>query len=215
MAKRVEIISKMDVFQKSIFRIEEVRLRHQCYDGRMSDEFDRLNLDRGDSVAAILHDQKADTVILVEQFRYPAYEKGPGWMIELPAGIVKSGIDATPDITIRREIMEETGYSVETLQHINTFYLSPGGSSERVLLYYASITPGDHFGKGGVLRESGEDIRTLIITVDNALEKVTKGEIVDAKTIIGLQWLQVHRLHRAIASKFRNCGWKPYQNLSV
>src|SRR5579872_1427656 len=105
--------------------------------------------------------------------------------------------------------MEETGYNVETLQLINTFYLSPGGSSERVLLYYASVTPGDHVGKGGGLRESGEDIRTLIITVENALEKVTKGEIVDAKTIIGLQYLQVHRLPRAIESKFRNRDWKP------
>src|SRR6266516_605137 len=193
MPKRVEILSKRDIFHKSIFRVEEVNLRHERYDGSMSHEFVRLSLDRGDSVAAILHDQQADTVLLIEQIRYSAYEKGPGWMVEIPAGIVRSEIDASPEITMRREIMEEIGYRVETLWHINTFYLSPGGSSERVYLYYASVTPKNRISKCGGLTESGEDIRTLTITVDNALEKIDKGEIIDAKTVIGLQWLQAHR----------------------
>jgi nudix-type nucleoside diphosphatase (YffH/AdpP family) len=190
--KRVDIISKQKIFQKSIFQIEEVHLRHERFDGSMSHEFIRLNLDRGDSVAALLHDEEADTVILIEQFRYPAYEKGPGWLIELPAGIVDQ-TDVTPKIALQREVMEEIGYSIQSFHHISTFYPSPGGSSERIALYYASITPKDCVAKGGGLIESDEDIRRFSLTVDDALLKIATGEIVDAKTIIGLQWLQLHR----------------------
>lgn len=190
--KRVDIISKQKIFQKSIFQIEEARLRHERFDGSMSHEFVRLNLDRGDSVAALLHDQETDTVILIEQFRYPTYEKGPAWLIELPAGIVDQ-TDITPEFTLQREIMEEIGYSIQSFHHISTFYPSPGGSSERISLYYASITPKDCVAKGGGLIESDEDIRRFSLTVDEAMLKIATGEIVDAKTIIGLQWLQLYR----------------------
>ena len=158
----------------------------------MTHDFVRLNLDRGDSVAAILHDEKEDKVILTEQFRYSTYEKGPGWMIELPAGIIDVGRNETPEATMQREIMEESGYRVQTLHHVSTFYPSPGGSSERIYLYYASVTPKDRVAAGGGLVESGEDIRRLFLSVADALAMVVAGEIVDAKTIIALQWLQNH-----------------------
>lgn len=190
--KRVEVLSKRDVFQKSIFRVEEIHLRHERHDGSMTHEFTRLNLDRGDSVAAILHEKERDRIILTEQFRYPTYEKGPGWMIELPAGIVDQERGETPEAALRREVIEETGYRLEKLHHICTFYPSPGGSSERIHLYYASITLKDRVAEGGGLVESGEDIRRLSLPVSSALAKIANGEIVDAKTIIALQWLQNH-----------------------
>ena len=191
--KIVEVLSKINVFQKSIFRVEEVHLRHERYDGSMTQEFVRLNLDRGDSVAALLHNEEEDKVILTEQFRYPTYEKGPGWMIEIPAGIIDLEMHETPEVTIQREVIEEIGYSVQRLHHISTFYPSPGGSSERIYLFYSSVTPQDCIADGGGLIESGEDIRRLSVAVDDALAKVASGEIVDAKTVIALQWLQNHR----------------------
>lgn len=192
MPKRVEIIDKKQVFKQAIFRVDEIHLRHERFDGKMSEELVRLNLDRGDSVAAIMHDREADTVILTEQFRYSAYDKGPGaWLLEIPAGTVERGED--PADTMRREIKEEIGYDVERIKHICTFYLSPGGTSERILLYYASVTPKQRTSQGGGLREEGEDIRILMMKVNQALRKIDKGEIIDAKSIIGLQWLQLHR----------------------
>jgi ADP-ribose pyrophosphatase len=191
MSKRVEIISKTEVFKKAIFRIEEAQLRHELYNGTMSEKLTRLNLERGDSVAAIMHDRDADTVILTEQFRYCAYDKGPGWMLEIPAGSVEK--DEDPADTMRREIKEEIGYEVERIKHLCTFYVSPGGTSERILLYYASVTPKQQTSQGGGLVEEGEDIRILTMKVNQALRKIDTGEIVDAKTIIGLQWLQLHR----------------------
>jgi ADP-ribose pyrophosphatase len=191
MKRRVEIIDKKEVFKKAIFRIEEVKLRYERFNGGMSEGLTRLNLNRGDSVAIIVHDPNAQTVIMIEQFRYSTYEKGPGWMLELPAGMVKTGED--PAQTMQREVSEEIGYQVRQMQHISTFYLSPGGTSERIYLYYASATPKDHTSAGGGILSEGEDIRTLVMQVDAALRKINSGEIVDAKTIIGLQWLQLHK----------------------
>ncbi len=193
MAKRIEIISKKEVFQKFIFKIEEAHLRYERFDGEMTPELVRLNLNRGDSTAAVVHNKQDDTIILTEQFRYSTYDKGPGWMLEIPAGVIDPDLDPDPAATMRREIEEEIGYTVESLRLINKFYLSPGGSSERIFLYYTSVTPKQQTKKGGGLVHEGEDIRILSVKVNDALHKVDKGEIVDAKTIIGLQWLKMNR----------------------
>src|SRR5262249_52373328 len=132
-------------------------------------------------------------VIFTEQFRYPAYEKGPGWLLEIPAGTIEDGETDDPRVTLRRELMEEIGYEVMQFRKIASFYVSPGATSERIHLYYAAASPTDQKGKGGGLAAEGEDIRTVVMSVADALKKIESGEIVDAKTIIGLQWLQSQR----------------------
>jgi ADP-ribose pyrophosphatase len=189
------MVSKVTVFQRAIFKIEEVKYRQRRYDGSESGVITRLNLDRGDSVAALLHDPAADSVILVEQFRVSTYDNGDGWLLELPAGIVELKRDATAEVTMRRELIEEVGYHLDALQHILTFYLSPGGSSERIFLYYGQISPESQISAGGGRRAEGEDIRTLALPVESALAKLDAGEIVDAKTIVALQWLRLRRTH--------------------
>ncbi len=194
MPKRVEIIEKKEVFNRNnFFRVEETRLRYERFDGKMSDAMTRYNLNRGDSAAAVVHDPKADTILLVEQFRYSTYDKGPGWLLEIPAGVIKPKETADPQATMVREIKEEAGYEVEKLRHISTFYVSPGGTSERIFLYYARMTPKDHTGDGGGVVKEGENTRVLRMKVDEALKKIAEGDITDAKTIIGLQWLALNR----------------------
>ena len=191
MKRRVDIVSETDVFEKLIFRIIEGRLRFERFDGSMSEEIVRLKLDRGDSVAAVLHDEDDDTVVLTEQFRYPTHDKGPGWLLELPAGVVDA--DEQPEQCMRREIVEEVGYEVSSIEPIYKFYVSPGGTSERILLFYARVTPSARVSNGGGVASEGEDIRTTHLSVDDAIERVRNQEIVDAKTIIGLQWLDLNR----------------------
>jgi ADP-ribose pyrophosphatase len=189
MKKRVDIVSETEIFKKLIFRVVEGRFRFQRYDGNMSDEIVRLNLDRGDSVAAVLHDTTDDTIVLTEQYRYPTHGKGPGWMLELPAGVLDA--DEKPEQSVRREIVEEVGYEVSSMEPICTFYVSPGGTSERILLFYARVTPSARISAGGGVASEGEDIRSVHIPVAEALARVRDGDIVDAKTIIGLQWLEL------------------------
>jgi ADP-ribose pyrophosphatase len=90
MAKRVEILSETSLFQKYFFNVKEAKLKHEQYSGKMSEEITRLNFERGDSVAILMHDPDQDTVVLTEQFRYPSYRKDDanenGWIWEIPAG---------------------------------------------------------------------------------------------------------------------------------
>lgn len=195
MDKKVEIISEQEIFRKFIFRIEEATLRHTKYDGTMSEPITRLNMDRGDSVAVLIHNPEEDTVLLTEQFKYPTYDpegrRGNGWIIELTAGVVEKG--ENPESTARREVDEEIGYNLDALEHISSFYLSPGGTSERIILYYASVTRKNQVGAGGGVKSEGEDIKRLHIKVNKALQMIETGEIADGKTILALLWLQLNR----------------------
>jgi nudix-type nucleoside diphosphatase (YffH/AdpP family) len=166
-----------------------VTFRHETFAGTMSADITRLNLDRGDSVAAVVHETEKDKLIFTEQFRISTYDKGPGWLLELPAGILEPG--EAPNRAMRRELEEEIGYRITSLQHVNTFYLSPGGLSERIFLFYARISAAQRVSSGGGRASEGENIRVVTLSVQDALHKMQTGRIVDAKTIIGLQWLQL------------------------
>lgn len=195
MGKRVEVTEEHDVFRRGFISLKEATLRYERFDGQMSEPVTRLYFDRGDSVAALLHDPSADTLTLVEQFRYPAYVTGHGWLLELPAGVVEREHGESEEETMRREIMEETGYEVASLEPITTCYPSPGGSSERIFLYYAQISEAARRGAGGGV-DQGEDTRVVTMPVEEALRRLDAGEIVDAKTIIALQWLARRRAGR-------------------
>ena len=197
MKRRMEILNEQTVYEKRFFRLVEAHLRHELYDGSMSEELTRISFKRGASATVILHEPDTDTVVLVEQFRFPTHQAdkpGSGWLLELPAGIVEANESDAVDATVKRELLEETGYVADELTHVSTFFISPGASSERLFLFYGSIhqVAGVHDG-GGVASE-GEDIRTLVIPLEEALSKITSGEIADAKTIIGLQWLKLKLL---------------------
>ncbi len=190
MKKRIEVISTREVFKQAIFRIEEARLRFERHDGNMSGEVVRLNLDRGDSVAGVVHNITDNSLVFTEQFRYPAYQKGPGWIMEIPAGILDAGEE--PEQAMRREILEEVGYPVSHIESIGRFYVSPGGTSERILLFYARVTSSERASSGGGVESEGEDIRSVSLPLSVAFEALRNGDIVDAKTIIGLQWLELN-----------------------
>ena len=188
---QLEILDRQVVFHQFVFRIEKVRFRPVGRDGTLREPMERLNFDRGDSVAALVHDVRHDSVLLAEQFRFSTYDKGPGWILELPAGILEK--DEAPEEATRREVQEEIGYSVDQLTPIATVYASPGGCSERLHIFYIPVSPSDQTTLGGGLESEGEDIRTVVLDVNTAFAKLDAGEIVDAKTFIALQWLRLRR----------------------
>ena len=189
--KKVIIDQQTRLFD-DFFKVDEAYLRYERFDGTMTPVVRRLNFERGDSVSALLFNARTRRVILVNQFKYPTYEKGPGWITETMAGMVDK--DERPEDAVRREILEETGYQVRDLQYISTFYVSPGGSSERVALYYAEVDDDQRAAAGGGLATENEDIAIVELGVKEALDQIESGEIADAKTIIALYWLR-NRLH--------------------
>ena len=183
---RVDVRSRRRLFD-DFFKIDEAEVSFERFDGSMTPPVRRLVFERGDSVAAVVFDRDADRLLLTEQFRFPAFEKGPGWLIEIIAGMIDRG--EQPEDSIRREIEEELGYRPDRIEHVATFYVSPGGSSERIWVYYTEVGKTNRVSAGGGLPGEHEDIRTVSMSPDEARAALKDGRIADAKTVIGLQWL--------------------------
>ena len=191
--KKVAIESKKLVFD-DFFKIEEAILRYERFDGTMSKSVKRLNLDRGDSVAALILNLDTERVILTNQFKYPTYANGDGWITEVVAGMVGPGEDY--EAAVRREVLEETGYKVGSITHISSFYVSPGGTSERIVLYYAEVRNADRVSSGGGLASEAEDIELVEIALADIPQKLDSNSIPDAKTILALMWLMNKKENR-------------------
>ncbi len=185
--KRVEVLENKLVFD-DFFKIEEAIVRYELFNGQMCRPTRRLNFERGDSAAALVWNRDTEKALLTHQFRYPAYEKGPGWLIEVVAGVLDK--DEKPEEAVRREIEEEIGFQVKDLTPIGTFYVSPGGSSERISLFYAEVTNRDKISDGGGMAAESEDIQVVEYSLPELWSALDSGQIVDAKTIIALQWFK-------------------------
>jgi nudix-type nucleoside diphosphatase (YffH/AdpP family) len=178
-------VESSKVILDDFFKVEEVVFRRRNKDGELAEPQRNLSLERGDSVAALLHNVDTDRVILVDQFRYPAHANG-GWIIETVAGIIDP--PETPDDAIRRETLEETGYRLGNIWRLATFYASPGGSSEQIHLYFAEVTNAFRVGAGGGLPQEGEDISLREYSPRALADALAAGEFKDAKTLIAVLW---------------------------
>lgn len=188
--QRVQVLSRRLVLD-AYLKVEKVTLRYPRYDGRLSTEITRFNIKRGDAVGVLLFDATDDSVILVEQFKWPVYEADGGWIVETLAGIIDAG--ETPEEAARREALEETGYLLEDLRPIARFYTSPGVLSEQVYLFFARVDNSRRVESGGGIEAEGEDIRCKRYRWDDLEEAIGRGEIVDAKTLIAIDWLRRER----------------------
>lgn len=191
MNKRVIVFSHQRILD-GFFKVDRAKVSYERYDGTMSPVVTRLVFERGDSVAVLPYDPQRGEVVLVQQFRYPAYVRdGDGWLWEIIAGAQEEG--RSPEEVARAEALEEAGYKLDALRHVATVYPSPGGTSERMHIFIATIAPQGRVGRGGGLAESGEDILVRTFPLKEALRMIEDGRIVDAKTIIALQYLALHR----------------------
>ena len=157
----------------------------------------RETYDRGNGAAILPFDGKRQTVLLVRQFRYPAYVTGhPEPLIEACAGLLD---EHDPETAIRKEAEEELGYRLRDVRRLYTPYMSPGSVTERLTFFLAEYTPADRISDGGGAAAEGEDIEVLEITLDEAVAQVRDGAIVDAKTIMLIQHLRLEMLERQSA----------------
>jgi nudix-type nucleoside diphosphatase (YffH/AdpP family) len=169
-------------------------LRKAAFDWRRADGTwqpqQREAYDRGNGAALLPYNRQARTVLLVRQFRYPAYSNGyDGLLIEAAAGLLD---EAEPEARIRAEVEEELGYRLGAVTKVLECFMSPGSVTEKLHLYVAEYAADMKIGEGGGIANEGEDIERLELPFDRALEMVASGEILDAKTIILLQHLALH-----------------------
>jgi ADP-ribose pyrophosphatase len=149
----------------------------------------RETYDRGNGATLLLVNRTRRTVVLTRQFRLPAYVNGHhGFLIEAAAGLLDG---ARPEERIAAEVEEETGYRIKDVRRLWDVFMSPGSVTERLHFFVADYEPADRVGPGGGLAEEGEDIDVLELGIDAALAMIGS-EIVDGKTIMLLQYAQLH-----------------------
>jgi nudix-type nucleoside diphosphatase (YffH/AdpP family) len=146
----------------------------------------RETYDRGNGAVLLPYNLTRRSVVLVKQFRYPAYVNGyDDLMIEAAAGLLDN---ASPEARIRSEAEEETGYRLGEITRVFEAFMSPGAVTEKLHFFIAEYEPGMRVGAGGGIASEGEDIEVLELPIDEALAMIASGRIVDAKTIMLLQY---------------------------
>jgi len=132
-----------------------------------------------------------DRLLLVRQWRIPAGRA----MLEIPAGTldIHDGATEDPDIAARRELEEETGSRAGSWRRLASFWTAPGFATELMHLYLATDLESVH-GDDRLAPDEDERLELSRFTIDEALALVDAGEIVDAKSMLGILWL--YRLRR-------------------
>ena len=141
----VEIVEREACF-RGFYRLDRLHLRHRQFSGEMGPVLSRELFMRHDAVCVLPYDPQRDEVVLIEQFRVGAMEKGAHpWLLELVAGLIDT--DEVPEAVAHREAREEADLELTSLWPITQYFPSPGGSDEHVYLYLGRCSS---VGAGGV-----------------------------------------------------------------
>jgi 8-oxo-dGTP pyrophosphatase MutT (NUDIX family) len=163
-----ETLSTDEIYHGRIFnvRIDEVREDDLIYKREVIEH-------RGSAVIVPLFDD--GTVALVRQWRHPAGK----YLLEIPAGSLEEGED--PLEGALRELEEEIGCTAAHVDHLASFYVSPGFLSEKMHVYLAT-----RLKETSQKLDDDERIDIVRIPLAEAVEMCASNSIEDAKTIIGL-----------------------------
>jgi ADP-ribose pyrophosphatase len=194
----VEELGREIVFQGR-FAVERLRLRVGRFDGGAGPTVTRDVFRSGDSVALVPYDPARDQVLLIEQFRPGAFLAGANpWLLEVVAGRIEPG--ETPEAVARRESVEEAGIAPLQVVPAGGFFVSAGDSSQFLHLFCGRVDLGQGGGALHGLVEEHEDIRTLVIPLDEALAWLDAGRIVSSPAVVGLLWL--HRQRKILQTQW-------------
>ena len=141
---------------------------------------------------AVLALDDADRLLMVRQWRVPA----DGALLEIPAGTleVHDGVTEDPDLCARRELEEETGHRARDWQKLAAFWTAPGFATELMHLYLATGMTGVSDEDDRLAPDEDERLELRHVPLAEAVAMVERGEIGDAKSILGILWLD--RLRR-------------------
>ena len=190
----MSISDRIRIKDERVLSDEHYTLKSATFEWRRGDgEWQTQNreiFERGNAAALLPYNLAQRTVVLVRQFRYPAYLNGyDDLLIEAAAGLLD---DETPQVRIRAEAEEETGYRLGHIRKIFEAFMSPGAVTEKIHFFVAEYDPTMKVGSGGGLASEGEDIEVLELAFEQALVMIGDGRIVDAKTIMLLQHAALH-----------------------
>ncbi len=173
--------------------MKSLSYQHATYSGGAASKELHEVLVRPPAVVVLPYDPDADSVVLVEQVRTGVVavpDRNP-WLCEVVAGMLEAS--DSPISGAERELFEETNLRARAWEKIARYWVSPGGTTEEVIAFCASVDSGQA-GQICGLASEGEDIRVCVFTVSDILAKLANAEINNSATLICLQWLQANRL---------------------
>ncbi len=146
---------------------------------------------RGNGAVILLYNSTNKTIVLTRQFRLPTYLNGntSGMVIEACAGLLDT---ENPEECIIRETEEETGYRLSSVKKVFQSYMSPGSVTEILHFFIGEYQPNMKVSDGGGLAEEHENIEVLEYPFQEAYQMIASGEIIDAKTIMLLQYAKIN-----------------------
>jgi len=179
-------IKKTETLSDDWYVLKKTTFDYQRNNGEWQTQ-SRETYDRGNGATILLYNLAQETVILTRQFRFPTFVNGlaDGLLIETAAGLLD---EASPEIRIKAEAEEETGYRVKKVKKVFEAYMSPGSVTEKLYFFTASYDPNSRISKGGGIEAEGEDIEVLELKFSEALQMIETGTIQDGKTIMLLQY---------------------------
>ncbi|MBL8012369.1 MAG: GDP-mannose pyrophosphatase NudK [Candidatus Omnitrophica bacterium] len=185
-------IKKTEILSESWSTLKRITFDYQKNNGDW-ETHTRESYDRGNGAAILLYNRERRTVILTRQFRLPTYTNGnpTGMMIEVCAGVLEQ---REPEEAIKKETEEETGYRISHVRKVFEAYMSPGSVTEILYFFLAEYTKDMKVHEGGGIDHDQEDIEVLEIPFSEALRMMETGEIRDGKTMLLLQYAQIHNL---------------------
>jgi len=157
---------------KGYLNIDEITFKN-----KKGKEVKREVMNRKNAVSSLVYDTVKKQYVFVSQWR-PATSNN---IIEIPAGVLDHG-DEDPRNAIIREIEEEIGYKVDNIKLIDEGFVSPGGTSEMISIYFSEVS--EKIGDGGGVENEDEEIDIIEMSRDEML----KTQFKDFKTIIAVQW---------------------------
>ncbi|MEM7253934.1 MAG: NUDIX domain-containing protein [Pseudomonadota bacterium] len=204
MKYQVEVSSRNRLYD-GFFHVDVFELRHELFEGGWSNTVRRELFERGQAVAVLPYDPVADAVVLVEQFRIGALAAGERpWLFEFVAGMVEVG--ESPEAVAHREAAEEAGCTLGRLMPIAEYFSTPGGMSEKIILFCGEVDSRSVKRNAGVAEES-EDILVHVLGYDDAVTALADGRINSATPIVAMQWLMLNR--ERVRDEWRRSGSAP------
>ena len=172
-------VKNVEVLSDDYYLLNKTTFEYRRANGEWQTQ-SREIYDRGNCATVLPYNLAHRTVILVRQFRYPVYANGyDDLLIEAAAGVLDG---EAPEVRIRAEAEEETGYRLGEIRKIFEAFSSPGSVTEKLHFFVAEYDPSMRVGSGGGLADEGEDIEVLEPSIDEALAMIADGRIVDAKS---------------------------------
>ena len=174
------------------FRLQGFDVTHRRFDGATQGPLPREVFVGIDAILVLPYDPVTDRIVLVEQVRMGALQRGDPnpWVLEPVAGMIDAFEE--PHDAALRETREEAGLDV-TLRHVASYYPSPGNATDYFYTYVGLCALPDLDRYSGGLASEHEDLRLHVLALDDALALVDSGEIAAGPGVALIWWLALHR----------------------